>query len=229
MGEVIVHGSAAGFAQEISTGAHRLTSDEPGDAGGAGSGPSPYDLLFQKSVSEDVQSNAVTDARALILHFPALLDLMGRIGAQPIAEFGQEHLQTPAAQEDLLLGYWESGPVNGLTGTEAGRFFARVLLQPYAEYLALRGDIALGKAQPICPFCNARPVVAVLRCEGDGAKRWLLCSLCATEWQYRHVICPACGEENKENLPIYVAAEFDYIRVDDEKVLEAPFVEGKLR
>jgi uncharacterized OsmC-like protein len=46
MGEVIVHGSAAGFAQEISTGAHRLTSDEPVDAGGAGSGPSPYDLLL---------------------------------------------------------------------------------------------------------------------------------------------------------------------------------------
>ena len=25
---------------------------------------------------------------------------------------------------------------------------------------------------------------------------------------------PACGEENKEKLPIYVAAEFDYVRVD---------------
>ncbi len=46
MGEVIVYGSAAGFAQEISTGSHRLTSDEPVDAGGAGSGPSPYDLLL---------------------------------------------------------------------------------------------------------------------------------------------------------------------------------------
>ena len=46
MGEVIVYGSAAGFAQEISTGVHRLTSDEPVDAGGADSGPSPYDLLL---------------------------------------------------------------------------------------------------------------------------------------------------------------------------------------
>jgi len=170
--------------------------------------------LFQKSVSQDVQSNAVTDVRALTRHFPALLYLMRQIGAQPIAEFGCEHLQSSAAQEELLLGYWESGPVNHLTGAEAGRFFARVLLQPYAEYLASRGDIALDRAEPTCPFCNARPVVAVLRGEGDGAKRWLLCSLCATEWQYRRVICPACAEEHKDKLPIYIASEFDYVRVD---------------
>jgi putative redox protein len=46
MSEVVVHGSAAGFAQEIVIGPHRLTSDEPLDAGGANSGPSPYDLLL---------------------------------------------------------------------------------------------------------------------------------------------------------------------------------------
>src|SRR5450432_281328 len=170
--------------------------------------------LFQKSVSADVQSNAVTDARKLTGHFPALLELLRRIGPQQITDFGCEHLQTVSAQEELLLGYWENGPPNELTGSETGRFFARVLLQPYAEYLATRRDIAFDRAEPTCPFCNARPVVAVLRGEGDGAKRSLLCSLCATEWQYRRVICPACGEENKDKLPIYVASEFDYIRVD---------------
>ena len=46
MNEVLVRGSGAGFAQEISIGQHRLTSDEPVDAGGADSGPSPYDLLL---------------------------------------------------------------------------------------------------------------------------------------------------------------------------------------
>jgi FdhE protein len=170
--------------------------------------------LFQKSVSEAVQSNAVTDTRALLQHFPALFDLVRRIGPAPIAEFGSEHLQNPAAQQALLAGYWENGPLDELTGSDAARFFARVLLQPYAEYLASRGDIALDRAEPTCPFCNARPVAAVLRGEGDGGKRWLLCSLCATEWQYRRVICPACGEEDKEKLPIYIASEFDYIRVD---------------
>ena len=48
--EVVVRGSVAGFAQEITTGAegarpHRLISDEPREAGGENAGPSPYDLV----------------------------------------------------------------------------------------------------------------------------------------------------------------------------------------
>jgi putative redox protein len=43
--EVVVRGSAAGFAQQIAIGSHRLLSDEPKDAGGQGTGPSPYELL----------------------------------------------------------------------------------------------------------------------------------------------------------------------------------------
>lgn len=43
---VTVHGNAAGFAQEISIGEHRLSADEPTSAGGTDTGPSPYDLLL---------------------------------------------------------------------------------------------------------------------------------------------------------------------------------------
>ncbi len=46
MTDVIVHGSAAGFTQQIQAGPHRVTSDEPVEAGGANAGPSPYDLLL---------------------------------------------------------------------------------------------------------------------------------------------------------------------------------------
>jgi uncharacterized OsmC-like protein len=45
-GTVIVHGSAAGFAQAIAAGRHQLTCDEPTDVGGTDSGPTPYDLLL---------------------------------------------------------------------------------------------------------------------------------------------------------------------------------------
>ena len=46
-GEVVVHGSAAGFAQEVVAGRHRLAVDEPGSVpGGTDSGPTPYDLLL---------------------------------------------------------------------------------------------------------------------------------------------------------------------------------------
>jgi len=43
--EVVVRGSAAGFAQEITAGSHRLFSDEPKDQGGENAGASPYELL----------------------------------------------------------------------------------------------------------------------------------------------------------------------------------------
>jgi uncharacterized OsmC-like protein len=45
-GSVVVRGSAAGFAQEIHAGAHRIHADEPVSAGGTDTGPSPYDLLL---------------------------------------------------------------------------------------------------------------------------------------------------------------------------------------
>ncbi len=45
-GVVLVRGSAAGFAQEIRAGRHRLLADEPIAAGGTDTGPSPYDLLL---------------------------------------------------------------------------------------------------------------------------------------------------------------------------------------
>ena len=43
---VTVHGSAAGFAQEIVIGQHRLLADEPASVGGTDTGPNPYDLLL---------------------------------------------------------------------------------------------------------------------------------------------------------------------------------------
>lgn len=44
--DVVVHGNASGFAQEIVVGPHRLTGDEPVASGGTDTGPTPYDLLL---------------------------------------------------------------------------------------------------------------------------------------------------------------------------------------
>lgn len=45
-GQAVVHGSAKGFAQEITVGQHLLRADEPKALGGTDTGPNPYDLLI---------------------------------------------------------------------------------------------------------------------------------------------------------------------------------------
>ena len=45
-GFVVVRGAATAFAQEVTVGSHRFLSDEPVAAGGADTGPTPYDLLL---------------------------------------------------------------------------------------------------------------------------------------------------------------------------------------
>jgi len=92
-------------------------------------------------------------------------------------------------------------------------FYARVIAQAQAEERA-RAAPPAGGVQPLCPFCGEKPVAAVLRPEGDGAKRFLLCSLCFTEWEFRRLLCPNCGEEDKDKLPVYTAEEFPHVRVE---------------
>jgi len=94
-------------------------------------------------------------------------------------------------------------------------FLLHVALQPVAEHFAVNAEISMAQARtPLCPFCGRKPVCGILRPEGDGARRSLLCSFCSTEWDYRRLICPACEQEEIDNLPVYTAEEFAYIRIE---------------
>ena len=93
-------------------------------------------------------------------------------------------------------------------------FVAKTVVQPYAEYCALLCETAAGVRTSACPFCGDRPVCSVLRPEGEGGKRSLVCSLCFTEWEFNRVRCPACATENKDELPFYQAEQFPHIHVE---------------
>lgn len=159
-------------------------------------------LRFQKAIYQQLKP----DGSALVSHFPALLSLVKRIGPAPVAHMAEELARDHSQWEDLLAN-------SGNAGVER-EFFARCLLQPYTEYLASRRDIALGVVQPACPFCDHKPVAAVLRGEGDGGKRTLVCSLCSTEWDFRRLLCPNCGEERETQLPVYTAQDFPHVRIE---------------
>ena len=169
---------------------------------------------WQKSVYESVSRSADHDVSILLHHFPALISLI-RQSSSPALEEAAKHLETASEEERLALlnGFWQH-EVESQELSEEYAFFAHALLQPFAEYLAEKTNSSTQASPPVCPFCGSKPQLAVLRPEGDGAKRFLLCSLCGTEWFFRRVLCPNCAEENKEKLPVFTAQEFDYVRVD---------------
>jgi FdhE protein len=164
-------------------------------------------LRFQQNLYQQLKPDrGHSPVSVLLPHFPALLSLVKRIGPAPVAHVAAELAQDQSQWENLLASGEDAGPER--------QFFAHCLLQPYTEYLASRSDIALGVVPPACPFCNSKPVVAVLRGEGDGAKRSLICSLCATKWDFRRLLCPNCGEEKEPKLPVYTAQEFPHVRIE---------------
>jgi formate dehydrogenase maturation protein FdhE len=120
-------------------------------------------------------------------------------------------LDSPALR-DLLKGYEER--LAAETGQHEPSFLEHTILQAYAERQAARAGPCAGSVQPACPFCGEAPFLAVLRPEGDGGKRFLMCSLCLTEWEYRRLLCPRCGEENQDKLPVFTAEQFPYIRME---------------
>lgn len=169
---------------------------------------------FQKTVYQAVASSSDHDVSILPRHFPALLALIREAGSPALKESAQALEQaSPEERLELLSAFWQHEVDLRQLPAEYG-FFAHALLQPYAEYLAERTDSSTQASPPLCPFCGSKPQLAVLRPEGDGAKRFLLCSLCGTEWFFRRLLCPNCAEENKERLPVFTAAEFDYVRLD---------------
>ncbi len=89
-----------------------------------------------------------------------------------------------------------------------------VLLQPYAEKLALwSGAKNTESGRGLCPACDGKPLVGVLRPEGDGGKRWLVCSFCLLEWDFRRILCPYCGEQDHRKLPVFSASEHRAVMV----------------
>jgi FdhE protein len=189
----------------------------------AGKHPAVSELLkfyqqlarFQQGVAEKLASAQEHDLPSLLPFFPELISLAKRQGSPVLAEAAATLEQDPPEDRLALLeGIWQHQVESRhLTGEDA--FFAQALLQPFSEFLAAKAGITGNDTSSSqCPFCGSKPQVAVLRPEGDGGKRFLLCSLCSTEWMFRRLLCPNCGEENKDKLPIFSAQEFDYVRIE---------------
>jgi formate dehydrogenase maturation protein FdhE len=171
------------------------------------------------------------DLALLLQYFPELLSLLQAVGPQPVAEAARQlSFQGPAAWITFLTEYWtNAGSVTHIDSqtlpppgdaqnpaTEVlTEFILRVFLEPYAQFLSSnRAAPPAITTHSVCPICNSAPLLGILRPEGDGGKRNLLCSFCLHEWEFRRILCPTCGEEAENKLPVYVAEQFPHIRTE---------------
>jgi FdhE protein len=100
---------------------------------------------------------------------------------------------------------------------DVASFVIDAVLQPFAEAAAVARRENAGfnpNRSSRCPVCSALPGLGVLRPEGQGAKRMLLCGRCLTEWEYLRVVCTSCGEQEFERLPVYTADAFPHVRLE---------------
>lgn len=163
----------------------------------------------QKGLYCYLQELPAPSLEALAPKFAEFLPEIEAAAPEPIAQSASEWKTRNA--HGLLESHWQSVSPDG--SPEA--LLALLVLQPYAEHLAERSNgVAANGESRICPFCFRKPVVGVLRPEGDGGKRSLICSMCATEWPFGRILCPACGEENVEKLAIYTSDQFAHVRVE---------------
>jgi FdhE protein len=152
----------------------------------------------------------------LLPHFQEFLRLVAKKAPVTLAESANQLATQPSESwAGILQDYWATRGRDDRPNAAFDQFLPRAFLQPYAEHLAAdRAEEDTAKFPSLCPLCGARPLLGVLRPEGDGGKRFLLCSFCLREWEFRRIFCSTCGEETETKLPVYVAEQFPYIRVE---------------
>jgi formate dehydrogenase accessory protein FdhE len=165
--------------------------------------PSPPASLLAELTRDELEN--------LSSRFEAFLTLAEAHGPKPLAELSLELCARGR-------GFWSELLNEGWTAhsaPDAQGLLALAFLQPYAELLRSRAGVRpASTARALCPFCNRKPGVGVLRQMGDGGARSMVCSFCLAEWEFRRIVCPGCGEENDKKLPVFTATDFDYIRVE---------------
>jgi len=188
-------------------------------------------LMDSPRLSSDGSLRGELDLFLLLPKFSGFLSVIQQAAPEPLREAAIILAQKePSQWQQLLESFWQyelgspasvgeteqewfDGEAGTVTPSES--YLAWIFLQPYAEYLASRrGALNQDGTPSICPLCGAKPIVGVLRPEGDGARKSLICMLCAHEWTFRRIYCPACGEQREPQMAFYSAPEITHVRVD---------------
>ena len=130
-----------------------------------------------------------------------------------------------------IHSYWITGGREAWDASPVQCFVLEALLQPFAEAVAAETAEAVTGPVPSVPFgedfhngrrprggrcdrCSGVPVVTMLREQGHGSKRSLVCGFCLGEWPSPRLECLHCGEAKFDSLPVFRSEEFDAVRID---------------
>jgi FdhE protein len=156
------------------------------------------------------------DPFLLLPLFPSFLSRIEEHAPGPLAKAARDLRACDGQRwQELLAAFWQDHTEPPSVSEPAEALLSWTFLQPYAEYLADHTEHEpIHATPPECPLCLTKPQVGVLRPEGDGGKRSLICALCSNEWEFRRIVCPACGEEDVHKLAVYSSPEFGHVRVE---------------
>jgi len=171
-----------------------------------------HQRLERRSNKNPPSLSAPPDSPELIASFPPFLTVVEENGPVRLAQVAHDlRSSSSSSWTDLLTRCW----INLDPPADPAEFLAFAFLQPYAEFLRARVPLQLETySLALCPLCNRDPALAILRPQGDGGRRSLLCGFCLTEWEFRRIVCPGCGQEDHAKLPVYTAETFPHIRVE---------------
>jgi len=163
-----------------------------------------------------VELRSPLDLTVLLPHFRGFLSAIEQHAPAALSQAAHQMALLPSDSWIASLeSYWQhAGKYDQQVGAFA-QFLPRAFLQPYAEFRAAQMPQApMVITVRVCPLCGSRPLIGALRVEGDSGKRFLLCSFCSQEWEFRRIHCPTCGEQAETKLPVYVAEQLPHIRVE---------------
>jgi FdhE protein len=155
------------------------------------------------------------DLPAFRSQLPPLLRAVGVAAPEPLAREARMLLEAGVdSLEPMLLAFWHA--------PSDRQFFAKAIVQPYAQRLADSGVAPVGRersrAENRCPFCGGTPQLSMFRGASDsaleGGGRALQCATCLTTWPFRRVLCPHCGEEDERKLGYFHSPAFDHLRLE---------------
>jgi FdhE protein len=172
-----------------------------------------YQRIERAPVRISVSLSSLPDSSELHASFPQFLKLVKQHGPKQIEQIAtqlSDHVD--GTLTDLLSSVWCA---EGRQPSTPEEFLAFAFLQPCAEFMRGQTHLRLESyTLSICPFCNRKPAAGVIRQQGDGGRRSLLCGFCLTEWEFRRIVCTGCGEEDHAKLPVYTAETIPHIRVE---------------